>query len=256
MFSMDGTLDLTSHAAARRPRIPAPGALAPAVVATWHGRMVNEFMSSFVFAGLAAQMEDAGDDEAAARCRDFAAEEREHGALCGAVVEAAGGVARAVTAPPRAVPEHARVSRRAAAARNVISVACMSETVAVSLIAAERMEMEDGPLRDLLTRIWADEIGHARFGWAWLDRTLPACTDDERRAIERYLPVALAHLEAHELAHLPETSAPPPEGKAYGLCSGRDARALFRDTVLEVIVPELERRGLGAAHAWQTRRAA
>ena len=32
--------------------------------------------------------------------------------------------------------------------------------VAVALIGAERMEMPDGELRDLLTGIWSDEVGH------------------------------------------------------------------------------------------------
>jgi len=256
MFSLDGTLDLTRLAATRRLQLRAPGQLAPAVIATWRGRMINEYMSSYVFAGLAEQLRAAGDLAAAARCEEFAAEEREHGALCGAVVEAAGGAARAVVAPPRAVPEHRQTTRRVAAARNLLSVSCLSETVAVALIGAERLEMPEGALRDVLTRIWADEIGHARFGWAWLDAALPQLSDDERRALERYLPTALAHLEHHELAHLPADSQPPAEGKVYGLCSGRDARVLFYDTVTEVIVPELERRGLRAEAAWRGRKAA
>ena len=84
----DGTLDLTQLARTRQPRMPAPGVLEPAVIATWHGRMVQEYMSSFVFSGLAEQLEAALDPRGAERCREFAAEEREHGLLCGAVVEA------------------------------------------------------------------------------------------------------------------------------------------------------------------------
>ena len=60
--------------------------------------------------------------------------------------------------------------------------------------------MPKGPSRDLLSRIWADEIGHARFGWQMLEALLPSCDDAERAAIARYLPVALRHLEAHEIA--------------------------------------------------------
>jgi hypothetical protein len=256
MLSMDGHLDLTSLAAGRRPAMPSPRALAPAVIGTWRGRMINEFMSSFVFSSLADQMIEAGDLEGAERCREAAAEEREHGALCGAVVTEAGGEARAMVAPPRSVPKHADTTRLAAAARNVISVACMSETVAVALIGAERLEMEDGPLRELLTRIWSDEVGHARFGWTWLDRTLPKLSAAELTAIERYLPYAFGHLEAHELSHLPVESEPPEAGKAFGLCSGKDARTLFVETVEQVIVPELEKRGLRAARAWAERKVA
>lgn len=256
MLSMDGHLDLSSLAAGRRPSMPAPGTLAPAVIGTWRGRMINEYMSSFVFASLADQMDEAGDHEGAERCREHAAEEREHGALCGAVVTEAGGEARADVAAPRAVPKHKDTTRLAAAARNVISVACMSETVAVALIGAERLEMEPGPLRELLTKIWSDEVGHARFGWTWLDRTLPTLSAAEIIAIERYLPYAFGALESHELAHLPVGSTPPEAGKAYGLCSGKDARTLFFETVLEVIVPELEQRGLRASRAWTERKVA
>src|SRR5690606_21216135 len=137
---------------------------------------------------------------------------------------------------------HPRTTRRAAAVRNVISIACLSETVAVALIAAERLEMPEGPLRELLTRIWADEVGHARWGWGFLDRVLPTLTAEEHRDVEAYLPYALGHLEAHELAHLPVACEPPSEGRAYGICSGRAARALFFDTVRDVIVPNLESR--------------
>jgi hypothetical protein len=116
----------------------------------------------------------------------------------------------------------------------------MSETVAVALIGAERLEMPEGGLRKLLTGIYADEVGHARFGWRFLERTADALNGSERAAVERYLPVAFAHLEAHELAHLPDCDAPA-DGALLGLCSGRQARILFHETVEEVIRPGLRR---------------
>ncbi len=54
----------------------------------------------------------------------------------------------------------------------------------------------------------------------------------------------------HELAHLPVASEPPPEGAALGLCSGKDARALFFDTIEQVIIPGLEAHGIPARRAW------
>jgi hypothetical protein len=252
----EGRLDLTDEARRRAPALRDPDELRDAVIGTWHGRMVNEWMSSYVFSGLADQLAAIGDAQAAAQCREFADEEREHGRLCGAVVVAVRGEARAAVPPPRPLPVHARTTPRAAVVRNLISIACLSETVAVALIGAERLEMSEGPLRELLTRIWADEVGHARFGWTWLERALPDLDDEERAAVNAYLPYALGHLEAHELAHLPAASEPPIAGRQYGVCSGRAARALFYDTVHEVIVPSLERRGLAATHAWRERKAA
>lgn len=250
---MGELLDLRALARVRRPAIADPAALGPAVIATWRGRMINEHGSSHVFAGLADQLAALDWLEDAATCRRFADEEREHGALCGAVVEAAGGNAVAEVEAPRTIPAHADTTPKAAAIRNAISICCMSETVAVALIGAERLEMPDGPLRDLLERIWADEIGHARFGWLLVARELGQLDDGERESIARYLPVAFGHLEAHELGHLPLNEWPE-AAAAYGLCSGSDARTLFYETVDEVIVPQLEALGLPAARAWQTRR--
>ncbi len=248
------TLDLREAARVRAPAIVPPGALGPAVIATWRGRMINEHGSSHVFEGLAAQFAALGCAEEAAECRDFAAEERDHGASCGAVVEAAGGSALADVEDPRRVPVHADTTPRAAVLRNVISVCCLSETVAVSLIGAERLEMPEGPLRDLLERIWADEIGHSRFGWKYVARAYGELSAEEREAVERYLPIAFGHLEAHELAHIPAETAWPDGATTYGLCDGADARALFFDTVHEVIVPQLEAMGLPARTAWEHRR--
>jgi hypothetical protein len=233
---------------------PLPGLFALAVP-TWRARMVNEHESSAVFAALATQLRDAGLAASARACDDFADEERRHGELCGAVVEALGGDARARARQHPELPAHPDVDRREAALRNVLSVCCLSETVAVALIGAERLEMPAGELRDLLTRIFSDEVGHARFGWLLLREVTPALDDAARARLGDYLSLAFAHLESHELSHLPREAAPPPEAAALGLCHGADARALFFDTVREVIVPGLEALGLPASRAWSARRA-
>jgi hypothetical protein len=137
--------------------------------------------------------------------------------------------------------------------RNLLSVSCLSETVAVALIGAERLEMPEGSLRELLSRIWADEIGHARFGWRVAQELLPQLDGATRARLSLYLRVALRHLELHELAHLPLASTPPPEGVALGLCSGPDARTLLYQTIDEAILPQLSALGLAAHEAWHER---
>jgi hypothetical protein len=238
-------VDLRDAARTQRPSmVPELPALRDMAIATWAGRMVNEYGSSRVFSALATQLDEAGLD--GAPCLVFAEEERRHGVACGAVVEALGGEARFELQDAPALPAHRDTTRRVAALRNVASVGCLSETVAVALIAAERLEMPEGELRTLLTSIWADEIGHARFGWTTLAREVPRLTDEERDALAAYMPVALAALVEHELAHLPLESRPPPEGACLGLCSGERARVLFFSTVDEVIVPRLRALGLAA----------
>ena len=145
------------------------------------------------------------------------------------------------------------MSRLEAALRNVLSVSCLSETVAVALIGAERAEMPSGRLRQLLTRIWPDDVGHARFGWQLVNTRVPLLPLEVRERLGVYLGVAFAHTEDHELAHLP-LRARPDDGEVLGLCGGAEARELFYETIETVIVPGLERAGLPAARAWRQRR--
>jgi hypothetical protein len=246
-------LDLHDEARALGVSVPALPHLYASARATWLGRMVNEHTSASVFEGLAVQMDEARLDRALVEsCRTFAQEERTHGALCGAVVEALGGRAEAPARSDEAFPMHRGVGAIEGVLRNLLSISCLSETVAVSLIGAERLEMPAGPLRELLTRIWADEFGHARFGWKVVPDLLPRLTTTQRERLNAYLAVAFAHLERHELAHLPPVR-PPPEGAALGLCSGVDARALFYATVHDVIVPSLDALGLSGSTAWARR---
>lgn len=250
-------LDLTREARRLRPTLAVDDTLRAAAIATWRQRMLNEYGSAPVFTALAAQLEAAG---AAAAEVDavaaMAAEEHHHGMLCAAVVDALGGEAIGELPPPEAMPAHDDVDRREAVTRNLLSVACLSETVAVALISAERHRMAPGPLRDIITRILADEVGHARLGWRWMARELPRFDAAARARLGRYLAVAFAHFEAREHAMIPLGGDFGPAGELLGLCDGGESRALFHDTVREVIVPRLEALGLPARHAWSHRHAA
>lgn len=246
------TLDLRAEARRHMPALADMPALREAAIATWRGRMINEHGSARVFDGLAKQLAAAGLGDVVDEVLGFAAEERRHGVLCGAVVEALGGEARAEIEDGAEYPAHEDAATPLEAAlRNMLSICCLSETVAVSLIGAERIEMPSGELRDLLTRIYSDEIGHSRFGWRLLGRVAPTLDKATKGRLADYLEVAFAHLVEHELAHLPVASQPPPEGVVYGLCSGADARVLFFETVEEVIVPGLEIHGIPAGRAWE-----
>ncbi|HWB77764.1 MAG TPA: ferritin-like domain-containing protein, partial [Nannocystaceae bacterium] len=165
---MSAALDLREAAAALRPallRSPELDALVPAAIATWRGRMINEHGSARVFEALADQLAGLGLAREADEARGFADEERRHGVLCGAVVEALGGSAYATIDEPEPIPLHEDVPPLEAMLRNLLSICCLSETVAVALIGAERLEMPEGELHTLLGRILADEVGHSRFGW-------------------------------------------------------------------------------------------
>ncbi|HXK17606.1 MAG TPA: ferritin-like domain-containing protein [Polyangiaceae bacterium] len=254
---MKTLLDLRAAARERRPELPELPELRDAAIATWRARMVNEHQSAQVFGALASQARRLGlAATVVEQLSEFEDEERKHGVLCGAVVESLGGEARAAVTTPRSLPEHADCAPLEAFLRNVLSVSCLSETVAVALIGAERLEMPQGPLRELLSEIWADEVGHARFGWRVAQELLPLVDSAAKLRLSLYLRVALRHLELHELEHLPLASRPAARGAALGLCNGADARTLFYQTVADAILPALENLGLEAALAWTNRASA
>ncbi len=226
-------------------------------IATWKGRMVNEHISARVFAGLLPQLMAA--DVSAERQAEVAAmitEELRHAVLCASVVEALGGeaVAELPALPP--VPAHEDATPLEAVLRNVLSICCLSETVAVALIDAERRATGPAALQSLLTTIVADEVGHSRFGWTLLDELAHRIDPGLRERLDDYLVVALEHLHTHELSHLPPRAAPSEAAEAIGVCDGLEARGLFFDTVETAILPGLELRGFRARECWAAATAA
>lgn len=248
-------LDLGAEAERWRVEIPEAAPMseleAALVENTWRGRMLNEHASARVFGALLGQAMRAGvsaaRQETLAR---FALEELNHAQRCAGVLLSLGLEPRGELPELPPVPEHADVEPMEAFLRNVLSVCCLSETCASALVAAERLALRDNPLAEVLERILADEIGHARFGWKLLEDT--PRSDELNERLSDYLQVAFRHLEAYELAHLSPVAAPA-AAAARGACDGAAARDVFYDTVEGIIVPRLEQHGLQADRAWKAR---
>ncbi|MSQ82640.1 MAG: ferritin-like domain-containing protein [Myxococcales bacterium] len=252
---MSALIDLRAEASAGAPLLTDLPELTAqerqAAIETWRGRMVNEHISARVFGSLLGQAMQAG--VCASRLEElaaFASEELRHARQCASAVCALGGEAVAPLPPLPKVPEHADAADpMEALLRNVISVCCMSETVAVALIRAETLEIGPPTLRKVLDSILADEVGHARWGWTLL-REVAQPDPQLCQRLDRYLPVAFEHLVIHELAHLPAHDGWGQSTAQIGVCSGEAARALFFDTVGQVIAPGLDDCGLAGTVAW------
>lgn len=227
-----------------------------AAILTWRGRMLNEHVSARVFSALAQQLGRAGiRGDRQARVAAMVAEEWRHADRCAAVVEVLGGEPVVALPSLPAVPEHEDADPLEAVLRNVISVSCLSETVAVALIDAERRSAGPPALQRLLAEILADEVGHARFGWRLLEELAPSLSPTLRERLGDYLVIALDELATHELSHLPARASPSAAAEAIGVCDGHAARRLFFATVEEVIVPGLQASGLPALSAWRAAQA-
>ncbi|MCO4763404.1 MAG: hypothetical protein KC502_17940 [Myxococcales bacterium] len=137
---------------------------------TWRGRVVNETVSSRVFAAMIPQALAAGASaDTLQRLARAVGDELRHGRQCAAVVSALGGDAYAEIEALQPVPTHDDASSIEGLLRNIISISCLSETVAVALIGAERLRTGPASIETTLSQILADEVQHARLGWAVLD---------------------------------------------------------------------------------------
>ncbi|MCA9604389.1 MAG: hypothetical protein KC619_02270 [Myxococcales bacterium] len=231
--------------------------------AGWRRRMVDEHRSATVFSGLLPQLIEAElpIDFQGVVLR-MAMDELRHGALCGAVARALGAepvmeIEDAAEAPAK----HEGATPLVRVLRNVIYASCISETASVALTAAER-ESTDAPfVRAVLDQLFGDETLHARFGWLCLAETRARLTDDEREAVEAYLPHALSHYRRSILgrigrpaepkeAALDETALDDTERRDRGRLGVLDpelARDVLDDTLEGVVAPRLRDAGFRMA---------
>lgn len=224
----------------------------------WRARMVHEHRSAAVFARLLPQLMRA---EASLEYRTtvlrMGMDELRHAALCGRVVELLGGTAEAETElSTEALPAHEDATPREAALRNLIFVGCLSETVALALLAEERELTREPAIAAVVAQLEADEVLHAKLGWSYLGELAPQLSADERARTDRYLRVAFAHLEREMHAAMPSAPVDEPtrvELEALGCLLGSEGRALFAETITSIVIPRLADHGLDAGRAWAER---
>jgi len=220
----------------------------------WRVHMAAEFASARVFSGLVPQLMAAGIDYEDVRdVVEMAKQEVDHGLLSGRVLAALGGDPISAIPPLDPVPLHEGCSPLEVVLRNVISVSCCGETLAVAEIGAERERATMEPLRAILTMILADEVGHARFGWKLLRDLAPAMDAELKRRLSAYL---VAIFERDLISMKGALAAPTASWAALtvGAPDGELAWTTFIETVTSVTVPGLERFGLKAGWALEKAR--
>ena len=250
------TLDLRRHA--RRDPMPAfdvRGVLAAdldAARTNWKARMVSEHASARVFGTLVGGMMRAGlPADETYRVADMVRQELDHARLCARVLLALGVEPLAELPVLDVVPEHEDASSPLEAVlRNVISIGCCSETVAVALVATEREQAGPLALRRVLDQILRDEIKHSRFGWRLVSRLAPSLSNEGRASLDEYLVDAFAHqLRFH--APFLDMPCAGEEGVALGAPHGRSNWTVFVSAMNDIVVPGLAQCGLAAREAWR-----
>jgi hypothetical protein len=224
----------------------------------WRARMVHEHRSAAVFARLLPPLMLA---EAPLEYRTtvlrMSLDELRHASLCGRVVELLGGRAEAETdLRTEPLPEHEDATPREAALRHLLFVGCLSETVALGLLAEERELTREPAIAAVVAQLEADEVLHAKLGWSYLGELASSLTDDERTRTNRYLRIAFAHLEREMHRAMPNAlvdDTTREELEALGCLLGVEGLVLFEETMCSVVIPRLVDHGLDAARAWATR---
>src|SRR4051812_27255196 len=159
-----------------------------AAIAEWTNRMVHSHVASRLFAGLVPQMMRAGIDSAfQAASAEAVVNGLRHARLCGAVVEALGGQARAPLPDVCDVPRHDDVAPLEGLLRNVLSIICLDETVAVAQLENSHRNARESTLRRVLAEILDDEINHSRLGWRLLQSPAPRIDAGVRQRVRAYL---------------------------------------------------------------------
>ncbi len=217
----------------------------------WRIHMAAEFASSRVFSGLVPELMAAGLDYDHVRSAvEMARQEVEHGLASARVHAALGGEPSTDLPPLPPVPTHEGVSPLEAVIRNVLSVSCCGETLAVAVIGGERERAASEPLREVLTSILADEVGHARFGWRLLGEVSTALDASTRARLAAYL-VVVFERDIRAMRGAMTACGATDAALGLGAPDGPTMWATFWETMTEVTVPGLERHGLAAQRAWK-----
>lgn len=227
-----GTLDLRAYDAdaAREAR------------RVWTNGVFTEYASAAAFASLTTALLEAGAPvDLAAASGDIVVDELFHVELSSRLTTELGGATPLAfdlaNASPVTTPGARPLMR---AAEIAVTTSCVSEALSVPAMARSRA-MATAPLvRQVLDRLLADEVPHARLGFLFLEWAEDRLTADERaRLAER----ALQAIEVYApLWQEPScASCPPPLGLGGHDLRGREA---LRDAVTRTIARPLAGHGI------------
>jgi hypothetical protein len=216
------------------------------VAEIWAARSASEAQAGGVLARVAADLRALGAPESLAVVADRSVtEEASHAAVC---QEVAAAYDPAVTIEARLPVQdfHPGEDPRVTRWRHVVGFCCISETFASSFLNDCRTRADAPIARQALRALLADEIDHARLGWAFLaSRAAPPREE---------IAAGLVPLLAAYRDHLRERAArlPALDLSAHGCPHPDGLLPLFRLTLDQLVLPGFASAGVdtAAAAAW------
>jgi hypothetical protein len=226
---------------------PAVRALA---AAAWRFRFTVEREAEARFQGLASRL-DALEWAAplAPLARRAATDEGRHAAHCARIAAELGGPVPAAAPPAPAPVAPAGLDEEDAVTYELVAACCVAESVSVAVLTALLPAARDPALRAVLRELAADEVGHARLGWAHLAL---AAARDRTAFLGPLLPAMLRGSADDDLFDPVEPERDDEALLALGVLPHAAKRALFVGALEEVVLPGLASAGVdtAAARAW------
>jgi len=201
----------------------------------WAERAQSELNAGSGFAIVVTELYDVGADNAVIPLATRAAhDEARHSELCRLLAEAYLGETVPAPRPKRVgMPEHPGAAESLRPHLHVVGLCCINETLAVGFVEA-CLETADAPLvRAVQREHLADEVDHARVGWAHLASA--AVDDATRAAIADFAPRLLRanlSLWRGRIGELPEAGVP-----GHGYPPRERLLRAVEETVDAVILP-------------------
>ncbi|MFO7565289.1 MAG: ferritin-like domain-containing protein [Enhygromyxa sp.] len=221
------------------------------VAAMWAFRARSENQAAARFARIAERL-DALEAPAPLRAlaRRSIEDERRHRARCAALAEGFGHASLAaelIEAPaPEVAPGHLPAARRLS--YELVAFCCLTESINAALLTHSFATTTDPDSRAAVREILADEVQHARLGWAYLAH------QSERAWLSEHFARMLAATVPEELRDPRIQSDPSQALRAHGVFSRSELRKILIECVDQVIRPGFSLLGVDAEpiRAWMT----
>lgn len=219
------------------------------VAAMWAFRARSENQAAARFARIADRL-DALEAPSALRAlaRRSIDDERRHRGRCAALAERFGHAsldAELVEAPaPEVAPAHLPAARRVT--YELVAFCCLTESINAALLTRSFAQTTEPDSRAAIREILADEVQHARLGWAYLAH------DPDRAWLHEHFATMLAATVPEELRDPRIQPDPSPALRGHGVFSRAELREILIECVDGVITPGLTLLGVDAQpiHAW------
>ena len=213
---------------------------------TWRKRIEAEYLAVSTFAVLSMDLCAAvAPADVISLTHRAAIDEVRHAEYCMRLASIYSGKEEPPPGGLSDLPDDPKRPKRHQALANALLVSCVAETYATVVLNAVRPDATDPVVAAVLANIYADEVTHARIGWAYLAHCLKTGGPGEIAAAAEMIPVAIRG--AATVVEEPRASdglAMPREVRAHGLMPASEERVLFAKSVREVLLPGFRELGI------------